>query len=243
MVKDLHSHLLYGIDDGCKTIEESLSLLKKMSAAGVKDIIITPHYIENSKYVFNNESKEKLFTILKNEVKFEKIDVNLYLGNEVFYTDHFVELIESGEVQTLNNSKYLLFELPMHNHYQGASEVLSELISHGYVPILAHPERYKEFQENPDVAEEFLRMGVLLQGNYTSLFGKYGRGPKKLLKYYIKKGWISFLGSDAHHEFKFNEKSLERKLHWLNKDKDYVYNLLEGNFNKVINNEDIAMIR
>ena len=116
MLKDLHSHLLYGIDDGCKTIEESLSLLKKMSAAGVKDIIITPHYIENSKYVFNNESKEKLFTILKNEVKFEKIDVNLYLGNEVFYTDHFVELIESGEVQTLNNSKYLLFELPMHNH-------------------------------------------------------------------------------------------------------------------------------
>ena len=86
-------------------------------------------------------------------------------------------------------------------------------------------------------------MGVLLQGNYTSLFGKYGRGPKKLLKYYIKKGWISFLGSDAHHEFNCNEKSLVRKLNWLNRDKEYIHNLLEGNFDRVINNEDIAMIR
>ena len=243
MLKDLHSHLLYGIDDGCKTIEESLSLLKKMSAAGVKEIIITPHYIENSKYVFNNENKEKLFNILKNEVKFEKIDVTLYLGNEVFYTDRFVELLETGEIATLNNSKYLLFEFPMRNPHSKAGEILSNLISHGYVPILAHPERYKEFQETPDLAEEYLRMGVLLQGNYTSLFGKYGRAPKKLLKYYIKKGWISFLGSDAHHEFKCNEKSLVRKLNWLNRDKEYVHNLLEGNFDKVINNEDIAMIR
>lgn len=242
-MKDLHSHLLYGIDDGSKTIEESIYLLKQMSKLGLKEIVVTPHYIENSKYTCNNKEKGKLLKTLKEKVKEENIDITIYLGNEVFYTDHFVELIKKEEIKTINGSKYLLFEFPMNNHYRGAGENISRLISNGYVPILAHPERYKEFLENPDVAEEYLRMGVLLQGNYTSLFGKYGRASKKLLKYYIKKGWISFLGSDTHHEFKYNEKKLLRKLNRLNKDKEYVHNLLEGNFDKVINNEDIAMIR
>ena len=242
-MKDLHTHLLYGIDDGCKTMQEAITLIKKMRASGTKEIIITPHYINHSKYQCNNRDKEKRFVELLNEVDKEKIDVTIYLGNEVFYTEHFLELLKKDEIFTLNGSKYLLFEFPLNNYNQGSGDIISKIISKGYVPILAHPERYKVFLDTPDLLEEYLRMGVLMQGNYTSLFGKYGRGPKRLLKYYIKKGWISFLGSDTHHEFKYNAKRLERKLHHLNKDKEYVYNLLEGNFDKVINNEDIAMIR
>jgi len=242
-MKDLHCHLLYGIDDGCKTKEESVRLLKEMSKAGLKELILTPHYVENSNYVCNNKDKEKILVELKKEIKKENIDVKLYLGNEVFYTSHFIELLEKGEIQTLNGSRYLLFEFPLRNRYSGAGEVISHLISKGYIPILAHPERYEEFQEKPDLAEEYLRMGLLLQGNYTSLFGKYGRAPKKLLKYYIKKGWISFLGSDTHHDIKYNAKRLERKLHRLNKDEEYIEDILERNFDRVIKNEDIAMIR
>ena len=242
-MKDLHSHLLFGIDDGCKTIEESISLLKQMSDSGIKEIIITPHYIENSKYTCDNKNKRVLLAKLKEKVKEENIDITLYLGNEVFYTDKFVELIKSDEVATLNGSKYLLFEFPMHNNYRNAGEIISRLISKGYTPVLAHPERYSKFQENPDLAEEYLRMGLLLQGNYTSLFGKYGRAAKKTLKYYIKKGWISFLGSDTHHDIKYNAKKLERKLHRLNKDEEYIHDLLEGNFDRVIRNEEIGLIR
>lgn len=242
-MKDLHCHLLPGIDDGSKSLDESISLLKEMSNQGVKEIILTPHYIEDSKYSCNNTDKKKLYTELVKRVKKEKIDVTLYLGNEVFFTSNFVDLLKKKEIETLNNNKYLLFEFPMHEHYKSSQESLLKLISRGYVPVLAHPERYKRFLENPDIAEEYLRMGVLLQGNFPSLFGKYGRGPKKLLKYYIKRGWISFLGSDTHHDYSYNLKKLEKKLHRINKDDNYISDLLDGNFDKVINNENISMIK
>ena len=82
-----------------------------------------------------------------------------------------------------------------------------------------------------------------MQGNYPSLYGKYGRKAKKLLRYYIKKGWISFLGSDTHHDFHYKMKRVEKKVSKLNKDKDYIKDLCERNFDKVIKDEDIAMIR
>ena len=242
-MKDLHCHLLPGIDDGSKSFDESISLLKEMSKNGIKELIITPHYIENSEYVCNNSDKKKLFDTLNKRIKKENIDIRIYLGNEVFYTSNFAELLKKKEIKPLNNSKYILFEFPMHEHYKSSQENLLKLISKGYVPILAHPERYKRFLDNPDIAEEYLRMGVLLQGNFPSLFGKYGRGPKKLLKYYIKKGWISFLGSDTHHNFIYDTKKLERKLHRLNKNEKYIYDLLEGNFDKVVSNDFIEIIR
>ena len=242
-MKDLHCHLLYGIDDGSKSIEESMALLRKMNKAGCKEIIMTPHYIRGSKYTANNEAKEKLLTEIKKELKKEKIDMQLYLGNEVFFSSKFVELIDKKEVATLNGSRYILFEFPLRNTYHNTGEILSKIMSKGYVPILAHPERYELFQNNPDLVEEYLRMGLLMQGNYTSLLGKYGRKPKKLLKYYIKKGWISFLGSDTHHEFKYKMSKVEKIVKKLNKDEEYTRDLLEKNFDRVIHNQDIAMIR
>ena len=105
-MKDLHCHLLPGIDDGCSNIEESISLLKKMSDQGIKEIILTPHYIENSKYNCNNDDKKKLYSNLVKRVKKEKIDITLYLGNEVFFTSNFVDLVKKKEISTLNGSKY-----------------------------------------------------------------------------------------------------------------------------------------
>ena len=242
-MKDLHCHLLYGIDDGCKTIDDSIKLLRKLVDNGTTEVVLTPHYVENSKYNCNNKKKEELFATLKNRVKKENIEVKLYLGNEVFYTNRFIELIKKKEIATINNSKYILFEFPLRNPTQKIGEVISSIIKNGYVPILAHPERYPMFQERPELAEEYLRMGVLLQGNYTSLFGKYGRKAKRVLKLLIKKGWISFLGSDAHHDIQNDKNQLERKLTRLNKDKEYIKSILETNFDKVIYNDDIAMIR
>ena len=86
-------------------------------------------------------------------------------------------------------------------------------------------------------------MGVLLQGNYKSLFGKYGSDAKKALKYFLKRGWITFLGSDTHHEEDFDIKKLERKLKSIVKDQEIVEDLLENNFDKVINDLDIGIRR
>ena len=242
MIKDLHSHILYGIDDGSKTIEESIVLLKKMEKAGTKELILTPHYIENSKYNANNRSKEALFRQLKKKAKEEKINIDLYLGNEVFFSNNMIELIKKGEIKTLNKSKYLLFEFPMTRFYNNSLEVINQLVSNGYIPVLAHPERYTEFQKNPSLVIEYLKSGVLLQGNFTSLFGKYGRHSRKVLKLYLKNKWITFIGSDAHHEVAYDNKKLEKMLLKITKDKEYTEELLSKNFDKVINNEDIGII-
>ena len=240
-MKDLHSHLLFGIDDGCLDIEESIQLLKKMEEKGIKELILTPHYVESSKYNCNNKDKEKIFNEIKKKAFEENISIKLYLGNEVFISKHFLKLLKDKEIQTLNNSKYLLFEFPLVQVYRNDSDIINELVTHGYSPILAHPERYPKFQEQPNLVRDYLRSGVLLQGNVTSLFGKYGRKAEKTLKYFLKNGWISFLGSDTHHDVSFDCKKIEKKLLKITKNPEYVNDLLYNNFDKVIKNEEMGM--
>lgn len=243
MIKDLHCHLLYGIDDGSKSIEESITLLKEMEKEGISECILTPHYIEESEYQCNNKNKKTLFNKLVKKAKEENISIKLYLGNEVFITSNFIELIKKGEIQTLNNSKYLLFEFPVRHIYNNTGIIINELVSNGYIPVLAHPERYYIFQKHPELLEEYLRSGLLLQANFTTLFGKYGKKAEKTLKFLLKKKWITFIGSDTHHDVKFNSKKLKKKLLRLTKDKEYVEALLYKNFDKVINNEEMAILR
>ena len=242
-MKDIHSHLLYGIDDGSKNIDQSIPLLKGLEKEGVTDLMLTPHYIENSKYNCNNLEKQQIFEELSKRAEEENIKIKLYLGNEVFFTPNMISLIEKDEIKTLNNSKYILFEFPLNNWVHNSTKSISELVSQGYTPVLAHPERYEHFQKHPKVVEEYLRCGLLLQANATSLFGVYGRTAEKTLKFFLKKKWISFVGSDIHHDVKFNGKKLEKKLIRITKDKDYVKDILEDNFDKVIQNLDIGMIR
>ena len=242
-MKDLNCHALYGIDDGCETFGEAVSLLKKMNRAGISEVVLTPHFIEGSNYACNNKNKKIILDKLRKTLAKEKVNIKVYLGNEVLFTNNILELIENNLVSPINSSKYVLFEFPMHNSYKDSGETISELLREGYTPILAHPERLRYFQEYPDIAEEYLRMGVLIQCNISSLYGKYGRAAKKVMKYYIKKGWVSFLGSDAHHDFKYNSEKIAKKISKINKDSDYVNNLLEGNFDRVINNESLGMIR
>lgn len=242
-MEDIHTHLLYGIDDGSKSIEESIEILKDMEELGITEIVLTPHYVENSKYNCNNNEKVKLYQELMEKSATEGIKIRIYLGNEVFISPNMIELLEKGEIATINNSRYILFEFPLRQIYNNTGAIISDLVSHGYIPILAHPERYEEFQEHPDVVEEYLRMGVLMQGNFTSLFGKYGKTSQKTLKYFLKKKWISFLGSDTHHEYYYPIKKLEKKVYRITRDKKYVENLFYNNFDKVIADKDITMIR
>lgn len=238
-MKDIHSHLLYGIDDGSRNIDESINLLKQMVNEGVDSIIFTPHYIENSKYNCNNKDKMEIFRELKKRAEKEKIAIKMYFGNEVFFTPNFLQLLKDKEIGTLNGGRYLLFEFPMSRIYNNTFEVIYTLINKGYIPVLAHPERYSFFQQHPEEIEKYLRMGVLLQGNIGSLFKEYGRESKKLFKYFLKKKYYTFLGTDIHRELNFNGEKLNKKLLKITRDREYTVDILENNFTKVIKNEDI----
>ena len=237
MFKDIHCHLLPGIDDGSNSIEESIEILRRAEKEGVSEIVLTPHYIENTRYNCNNKNKKESFEILKKAIKQAGINIKLYLGNENYMSNNFIELLNNNEIMTINNSRYLLFEFPLSQPYKNSKDYLYELVTKGYVPILAHPERYRDFQKNPDLVEEYTRMGILLQGNYKSLLGKYGRASKKALKILLKKDLITFLGSDIHHIEDYELEKAIKKIKKIVKDENRVVDILSNNFDKVITNK------
>ena len=231
---DVHSHIMYGIDDGSKSIEMSLDILKDAYKNGVTDIILTPHYIEDSKFDCNNKEKEKILNELQQKLKEDNININLYIGNEIYINDKIIEHINNKEIAGLNNTKYLLIEFPMGRMYNNTKEIIFNLVNKGYVVVLAHPERYRYLQDNDEKVEELLHMGVLLQGNYRSLFGYYGKDAKKALSKFIKKHQISFLGSDIHRNDGYDLDKLEKKVYKLSKDIEYTKNIIENNAKEII---------
>ncbi len=196
---DIHSHILCGIDDGARGIEESVLLLKKMYKLGITHILATPHYITGSKYVCNNYAKYEQLENLKEYLKNENIPIHLYLGNEIFIDTAILSLLRHNEITSLNGSRYLLIELPVSSPMQEMLELLFYLRSRDYVPIIAHPERYLYLQENHKLIEEFLKMGCLFQGNFSNIIGKYGKHAKHLFLYMLKNNQYHFLATDIHH--------------------------------------------
>ena len=196
---DIHSHIIFDVDDGSKDINESIALLKELKSVSFDNIIMTPHYIEGTNYCSYNDEKLTKLNILRDEVKKHNIDINLYLGNEIFINDHIIDGINENKIYTLNNSKYLLFELPFHNQILGLADIVYEMKVQGYIPILAHPERYSYFQENYKLVDQLKQEGLLFQCNYASILGFYGKDAEKLLKYMLKNKYVDYLGTDIHH--------------------------------------------
>ena len=197
---DIHNHLLYGIDDGSRTIEESIDVLKDMEKCGYTDIILTPHYIDGSRYSSTKKDNQKMLEELQKELNKNNISINLYLGNEIYIDDDINEFLDKNYVSSLNDTKYLLIELPMSGEYTGYQEVFNDLIKRGYKVILAHPERYLTFQDDYDLIYELKDMGVLFQCNIDSLVGKYGPFAKDMIIQLLIEGQVSFLATDIHHK-------------------------------------------
>ena len=139
---DLHSHILPNIVDGSKSKRESLAILKKAHENGITDIVLTPHYILGSAYNSSKKKNEELLNDLKETLRKENISLNLYLGNEIYIDDSLVKKLKEGVFSSLNDTKYVLFELPMNNEYKALKQILFDLQSNGYIPVIAHPERY-----------------------------------------------------------------------------------------------------
>lgn len=220
---DIHSHILFGVDDGASNIEDSILTIEKMIECGITDIILTPHYIEGSSFVANNKIKEKNFKELKALVKKKKIDINLYLGNEIFIANDISKLIKDKEIMPLNKSKYILLEIPMVEEFKNTKNIIFELIDKGYKVILAHPERYKCFQKDIKEVISYIEMGVMLQGNIDSISGKNGYMAKRMFKKLLKRNCYSFIDSDIHHQdsvfFKQYDKNIRKIKKLIGKDK------------------------
>lgn len=240
---DIHCHLLNNVDDGSKSIEESINLIKQAVSKGVEKIILTPHFILDTKFNLEPNIINEKFLELKRQVEKENINVQLYLGNEVFIETNLVELYKENKFMTLNNSRYLLFEFSLNNYYNGTLDLLFNLKSNGIEPIIAHPERYAFIQNNPLILNDLVSHGAKLQLDLGSYYGKYGKRAKKIFILIIKKHMASFIGTDTHRE----KDNIYDNIESIKKDllkyitKDEIEDLLINNPKKVINNNVIDL--
>ncbi len=240
-MKDIHNHILFGIDDGSDNIDESIHLIKNAINGGYTDLVLTPHYRKFQGYTCDNKTKEEIFNKLKEEVRKQNLNINLYLGNEITIDEDIFYNLEVETVTSLNKSKYLLIELPFHQEFKNLKEYIYDLMAKGYRVIIVHPERY-HYYKNLKTYEELINMGVLFQGNFGSLYGKWGSKSKKVLESMLKRHMIHFLGSDIHHasEQTFSKlNSLIPLIEALTMDRKMVRDITDLNIEKVIKNEDI----
>ena len=238
---DIHSHIIYDIDDGCSNIEESVNVVKKLKTLGFDNIILTPHYIKASEYTIENKEKKDKYNLLKEELIKNNINVKLYLGNEIYMNDEIDELVLNKKVYTMNKSRYILIEFSLYNEIKNIEDYLYELKLKGYIPVIAHPERYSYFQKDYNKVNELYESGVLFQCNYASIIGTYGKDAMKLVTYLLKNKMVSFMGTDIHKEkssFYDNFNKIIKKIKSL-VDDSYFNDITHNNAIKIINDEII----
>lgn len=238
-MKDLHSHFLYNVDDGSKSLESTLFMLKNAKDNGVCDIVFTPHYIANTKFSSPKANNLEIYNAIQDIADY--MGINIYLGNEVFCDPDILKYLKEGKISTINDSRYLLIEIPMNSKMNNAKNIFFELISNGIIPILAHPERYTAYYNDMEFFYELRTMGVLMQINFSSLVGEYGPQAKKMAKDLLKYNLVSFVGSDIHSENdkRYNDVAKAMKIIKRIVGPTKFLEITEKNFDKVINNEDI----
>lgn len=234
---DFHTHILPGIDDGSRNINETIRLLEEAERNGFDKIILTPHYLEKT-YEANEEERKELLDKVRECIPENRI--KLYLANEIYVTYNMLDLLREKEASTINDTRYILFELPMNRNISNLNSILYSLLENKYIPIIAHPERYKFVQEDPNMLLDLINLGVLFQSNYGSLIGIYGNEAKKTVKQLLKANMIHFMGSDVHRPNSIYPKmdKIMKELEKIISD-EKIKELTEINPNMVLQNEEI----
>lgn len=236
---DLHSHLIFNIDDGSKSKEMTINMLKQAVKGGTKKLVLTPHYLPGHYEVPIDKVRIRCEE-LKDLAKEEALDIEIYCGQEVYFTTNILENYQEKLIGTINNSRYMLIEFNMRNFsVKEVLEVLYELQLRGIVPVIAHPERYNIFIKSPSLINEFIKEGFLFQLNIGSITGDFGKEVKKTADIFLKHRIYSFIGSDAHRDEKRNPNMEEGAKILKNMDANY-FNYLKSSGEGLLNNKEIV---
>lgn len=199
-IADIHNHIVFDVDDGPNTLENSMKMMRQAAERNITDIVATPHQFENDliDHVHRQEKVINNFNILKAAVQKEKLPLNLYLGAELFFSTQLVSAPEIPYLTVNDNKKYALIEFSMNWQPQGYKETFYELIMNGCTPVLAHPERYGYFWDIAEDIMDLVKMGTLLQINAGSLLGYLGTQAHFVSQMLLAQGLAHVIASDAH---------------------------------------------
>ena len=201
---DIHSHILPGIDDGARTLEESVQLVSEMAGWGFERITCTPHITK--KFRNTQESIKEKFDMLSNAVSRKGLDIELRMSAEYrLNPETWPEILSQGQLMTIED-QYILMEFPINNPTEMGDlipmEEFRKVLSLGLTPVLPHPERY--FYLDHDDLLRYVDAGVKIQSNYGSLAGVYGSEVRDRAQSLIDEDIVSFLASDMHNMLYIN---------------------------------------
>lgn len=237
---DLHCHMLSNCDDGAENDEEMFQMLEMAYANGIRGICLTPHF----HYGFYGDNREKsrlAFERLKAYGAEKHPDLELYLGNELFYHQDALTHVRSGACRTLNGGRYLLFDFTQDEGFWEIQEAIFRIAGLGYRPVLAHTERYTALRGKRKQIEEFVSKGCIIQISAGSLFGEWGSGAKRLAKKLLRSGLVHAVATDAHHAT-VRKPELAKSVEWISEKygEEYARELFYENPRRILNNEQVG---
>lgn len=235
---DLHSHILPGLDDGARDMQEALKMAAMAVESGVSAMAVTPHCVHgDARKVFEG------WKLLQRQLYREEIPLKLYIGMEIFGTTETAELLRNEQLLTLNGSRYPLIEFGFYTDGEEETEILENVIQAGYRPVVAHPERYEYVQRDPELINLWHKMGCLLQINRGSLLGRFGSTAREMALALVDRGFAALVASDAH--------SAQMRTPWMADARQLLREefpagasrcLLHDNPRKILNDEDIPVV-
>lgn len=199
---DIHCHILFGIDDGSESIEDSLIMAEMAVESGVKMLAATPH--SNQEDFFENyesESLRKIYLELVSGLQREKIPLQIVRGMEIFSSRDMIEKIKKGQLISLNGSRYYLIEFAFDSSPWVIQNAIEDVLGMGKIPIIAHPERYYCVQDNPNYLYEWRMLGALAQMNKSSVLGKFGTHTARTAETMLRCNMVTCIASDAHRPY------------------------------------------
>lgn len=238
---DMHCHILPGVDDGAVDMDQSLSMVKLYIQGGYSGAVVTPH-LYSGYYDTDWRMLSDVLDSLREAIRYEGLTFDLYPGNE-FYLDYSImESLRSGRGKSMNGSRYVLIEFPMNSEPLYAEDLCYNVALQGYVPIIAHGERYSYVQKRPEYLLKFVKKGYPVQINLHSLTGVHGKESQRTAIDLLEKDLVHLVGSDAHSD-RGRSPDMREALTALQKivgDEKY-YEITEHNGNCVVQNKGIRV--
>lgn len=209
---DMHCHILPGLDDGSVTMEETMEALKTAKKQGISAIICTPHFNPDHKSVSSDQIR-KVLEKTKRISDEAGLSFELYPGQEHMYHSDLPGCLEQGEALTLADSRYVLVEFAEDVFYREIIKGMLRLMDYGYLPILAHYERYRCLMDRKR-KKELKQEKILLQMNFDTIQRRYGMFGKNPFRNDLEQGIVDFMGSDCHGTH-FRPYRIEPSLRWM----------------------------
>lgn len=240
---DIHCHILPDVDDGAETLSDALEMAYLAVSCGVTDLVATSHVRGSEEGLEEIGVLPRQFLSLKEAVARENIPLKLHLGAEILCTGETAELARQGKLPTIGETNYVLCEFYFNAPWNYMEDILDTIVQSGYLPIIAHPERYDALREDRRRILHWFRAGYVLQVNKGSLFGAFGSRVQSTALWMLDTGLLHLIASDAHSPIR-RTTDLTRLKEFLS-DRyplGYVRLLLEENPGRVIRGEDMVRV-